>query len=125
MTRRLRGDRGSAGSLTLVLLVPVFCVLATMAVQAAMWGHTRSQARAVAHATAVMTARGEVLADSAVVAARASLDSIEGLDVDEVTISFVDGAVVAVVAGRAPGLIHGLASSIRVVESSPLEGWRP
>ena len=124
MTRRLRGDGGAAGSLTLVLLVPVFCVLATMAVQAAMWGHARSQVRAVAHATSVMTARGDVLADSAAVSARSSLASIEGLDVEEVTITTVDGAVVTVVAGHVPGLIRGLASSIRVVESSPLEGWR-
>ena len=125
MSRRLRSDTGAAGSLSLVLLVPVFCVLATMAVQAAMWGHARSQVRAVAHAAAVIAARSGVDSHIAEQSARQSLSSVDGLRVDVVDIESTNGYATASISGRVPGLVHGLSSEIAVIESVPVEGWRP
>ena len=59
-SRRMRGDEGAASSLTVVLLTPVFVVLAFATFQAAMWGHARTEARVIAHDTAALVARSGV-----------------------------------------------------------------
>ncbi len=125
MRRRACSDSGAAGSLTMVLLVPVFCVLATMAVQAASWGHSRSQVRAVAHATSVTAARGSVAVESAAASARASLSSIDGLEVESVVVVAENGFAATSVVGRVPGLVYGVGADIQIVEVVPIERWRP
>lgn len=125
MTRRMTSDTGAAGSLSMVLLVPVFCVLATMGVQAALWGYARSEVRAVARAASSMTARGAVSEPAAESSLRASLASIDGFDAHIVDVQQRNGVAVTRVAGQVPGLVHGLASTIDVTESVPIEGWRP
>ena len=59
-SRRMRGDEGAASSLTVVLLTPVFVVLAFAVFQAAMWGHARTEARVIARDTAALVARSGV-----------------------------------------------------------------
>ena len=125
MTRRMTSDTGAAGSLSMVLLVPVFCLLATMGVQAALWGYARSEVRAVARAASSMTARGVVSEPAAESSLRASLASVDGFDAHIVDVQQHNGVAVTRVAGRVPGLVHGLASTIDVTESAPIEGWRP
>ena len=66
------GDRGSA-SLAIVLLAPVLLVLMFAAFQAAMWNHTRTEARVVARETAVLVARDRLSTPQAVAAASVSL----------------------------------------------------
>ena len=53
-------DRGST-SLTIVLLAPVMLVLMFAGFQAAMWNHTRTEARVVARETAVLVAARQPL----------------------------------------------------------------
>ncbi len=52
-------DRGSA-SLTIVLLAPLLLVLMFAGFQAAMWNHTRTEARVIALETAVLVARDRI-----------------------------------------------------------------
>ena len=125
---RVRGERGAATSLSVALTVPLFCVLATMAVQAALWGHARTEARVAARETAVLVARRELDIASAVGALRrvitadAGIDELSSLRIDVVE----EASTVSVrVSGRVPGLVHGLSAPIDVLESMPLEGWRP
>ena len=65
-------DRGSA-SLTIVLLAPLLLVLMFAGFQAAMWNHTRTEARVIARETAVLVARDRLPAAQAAAAASASL----------------------------------------------------
>lgn len=108
----------------MVLLVPVFCVLATMAVQAAIWGHTRSQVRSVARAATVIAARGDVTPSAAAASVQSSLRSIDDVVVDSIEVSASGGNVVTVIRGRLSGLVHGVSVPIDVAESTPIEGWR-
>ena len=125
---RVRGDSGAATSLSVALTVPVFCVLATMAVQAALWGHARTEARVAAREAAVLVARRELDPESAsgalrrVITADAGVDDLSSLRIDVVE----EASTVSVrVSGRVPGLVHGLSAPIDVIESMPIEGWRP
>ena len=60
--RRCRDDRGST-SLAVALLTPLLVILMFAAVQAALWGHARTEARATARRTAALVARSGVSVD--------------------------------------------------------------
>jgi hypothetical protein len=123
----LAGDAGSATSLSMVLIVPVFCVLATMTVQAAMWGHARTEARVAARETAVLVARRDLDTESAAAALRRVIEAGSGVDhLSSLSVEVVEEAstVSVRVTGSMPGLVHGLAAPIDVVETMSLEGWR-
>ena len=63
-------DRGAA-SLTIVLLAPLLLILMFAGFQAAMWNHTRTEARVIARETAVLVARDHVPTPQAPAAALA------------------------------------------------------
>lgn len=120
---RARRDRGST-SLSLVMLTPVFVVIAFAAFQAAMWSHARTEARAVARDTAVQVARHGVSSFDAV-------DSAEGVlaadtDLGSANVAVVRDAdlVTVTVTGRAPGIIGGTSTGVTIVESVPVERFR-
>jgi hypothetical protein len=105
----------------------VFCVLATMAVQAASWGHARTEARVAARETAVLVARRDLDTTAAVGALRQVIGARSGIaDITDLTVEVMeDTSTVSVrVRGRVPGLVHGLSAPIDVVEVMPREGWR-
>jgi hypothetical protein len=117
-------DRGSA-SLTIVLLAPILVVLMFAAFQAAMWNHTRTEARVIARETAVLVARDGLSASEAAVAASASLanDSVlTGVDVSVASTAIV---VVVTISGDAPGILRGTSAPVRVTVAVSLEGWVP
>jgi len=124
MRRWSPSDRGSS-SLTTVILTPVFLVLALMAFQAALWTHARTEARAVARDAAALVARSggdpAEVASSATSVLRADTDLVDPI----VTVESNGSTVVVTVTGRAPGMVRGTASPVRVVEALPLEGFRP
>ena len=117
------GDRGST-SLTVALLTPVLVVLMFAGVQAALWGHARTEARSVARRTAVLVARAEVSPDDAAATARANLADDDLVAVD-VTIGRVGTDVVVTISGRAPGIIRGTGRDLSVTEAVPFEELVP
>jgi Flp pilus assembly protein TadG len=115
-------DRGSA-SLTIVLLAPLLLALMFAGFQAAMWNHTRTEARVIARETAVLVARDHLSSPQAAAAASASLarDSVltsVGVSVDS-TASFV----IVTITGDAPGVLRGTSAAVRVTVAVPVEGW--
>lgn len=120
---RLHGDRGST-SLTVALLTPIFVVLMFAAVQAALWGHARTEARVAAKSAAVQVARQGLSTGDARAAATANLADA-GIDDVVISISNGDGVVVVRVTGRAPGMLIGTSRSVTVVEAVPIEELTP
>ncbi len=122
---RLRGDRGAATSLAVALLTPMFVFLAFAAFQAALWSHTRTEARVIARDTAALVARSGVAADDA----RASAASVLAADTDlrdvSVSVDTAGGVVVVTVAGNAPGIIRGTTSALSVTSAVPVEEITP
>ncbi len=124
-----RRDRGSA-SLTVVLLTPVFVVIAFMAFQAAMWTNARTEARAAARDAAVLVARFGARPDDVEASTRAMLDGSSSLDVVHVDVPTlqqigVDGVVSVTVTARANGILVGTSTDISVTEAVPFEEFRP
>ncbi|WP_051071247.1 TadE family protein [Ilumatobacter coccineus] len=116
---RLDGDDGST-SLTVALLTPIFVVLMFAAVQAALWGHARTEARVAAKSAAVQVARQGSSADDARATAAANLADA-GIDDVEILITPGDGVVVVQVSGNARGILLGTSRRVRVVEAVPVE----
>lgn len=118
--RRARGDVGAATSLATALLAPVFVVLAFAAVQAALWGHARTEARVVARDTAALVARADVDPGDAEASARAALADTD-LHAIEVAVT-TDGDLVSVtIRGDAPGIVIGTSRRVAVTEAVPVE----
>lgn len=115
-----RRDAGST-SLTTVLLTPVFVVIAFAAFQAAIWGHTRTEARAVARDAASWVARSGRPPDAVREAAVATLRADSHLADPVVEIDARADLVVVTVRGRAPGIVRGTSSDVTVVEALPRE----
>jgi hypothetical protein len=115
-------DRGSA-SLTIVLLAPVMLVVMFAGFQAAMWNHTRTEARVIARETAVLVARDRLPESQARAAASASLAHDSVLSSVVVSIDSTATAVVVTITGDAPGVLRGTSSSVRVTVAVPVEGW--
>jgi len=111
--------------LTVVLLAPLLLVLMFAGFQAAMWNHARTEARVVARETAVLVARDHLAAGAAAQVARTSLAKDSVLSGPEVLVSSTDTAVVITITGRAPGLLRGTSSAVRVTAAVSREGWVP
>lgn len=117
-------DRGSA-SLTIVLLAPLLLVLMFAGFQAAMWNHTRTEARVIARETAVLVARDHISAPQAEAAAAASLANDSVLTAADVAVDTTATLVVVTITGDAPGVLRGTSAPIRVTVAVSLEGWMP
>lgn len=117
-------DRGAA-SLTIVLLAPMLLVLMFAGFQAAMWNHTRTEARVIARETAVLVARDRLPLSQAVTAATTSLANDSVLTGAHVSIDTTPAVVVVTITGDAPGLLRGTSAPVRVTAAVPLEGWVP
>lgn len=115
-------DLGSA-SLTIVLLAPLLVVLMFAGFQAAMWNHTRTEARVIARETAVLVARDRMPATQAATAASASLVHDSVLTRINVAVDTSATVVVVTITGDAPGMLRGTSAPVRVVVAVPLEGW--
>ena len=117
-------DRGSA-SLTIVLLAPLLLVLMFAGFQAAMWNHTRTEARVVARETAVLVARDRLSTPRAAAAAEASLAKDSVLTEVEVSVDTTASLVVVTITGTASGVLRGTSAPVRVTAAVSLEGWVP
>jgi Flp pilus assembly protein TadG len=115
-------DRGSA-SLTIVLLAPLLLVLMFAGFQAAMWNHTRTEARVVAREAAVLVARDHLSASQAVAAASATLANDSVLTGVNVSVDATGTAVIVTITGNAPGVIRGTSAPVRVSVAVSLDGW--
>jgi hypothetical protein len=93
--------------------------------QAAMWNHTRTEARVIARETAVLVARDRLSAPQATAAAASSLASDSLLTHVNVTIGTTTTAVVVTISGHAPGVLRGTSAAVSVSVAVPLEGWVP
>lgn len=115
-------DRGST-SLSVVLVAPILVVLMFAGFQAALWNHARAEARVVARSTAVLVARDGLPTAQAT---QLALDSLaQRLARADVSVRSVDGNVVVVVAGDAPGILRGTSRGLVVTVALPIEGWVP
>jgi hypothetical protein len=120
------GDRDvGAVSLTIVLLAPVLVLLMFAGFQAAMWNHTRTEARVIARETAVLVARDRVPAAQASAAASLSLAVDSLLTAARVSIDATPNAVIVTISGDAPGVLRGTSAPVRVTVAVPVEGWVP
>jgi hypothetical protein len=117
-------DRGSA-SLTIVLLAPLLLVLMFAGFQAAMWNHTRTEARVIARETAVLVARDGLSAPQATAAASASLATDSVLTGANVSVDVHGETIVVTITGDAPGVLRGTSAPVRVTVALPREGWVP
>ena len=117
-------DRGSA-SLTIVLLAPVLLMLMFAGFQAAMWNHTRTEARVIARETAVLVARDRLPATQAIASASRSLADDSVLSRARVSVDTTATLVTVTITGNAPGLLRGTSAAVRVIVVVPLEGWVP
>lgn len=123
--RRATGDRGTATSLSVALLTPMFVFLAFAAFQAAMWSHAKTEARVIARDTAALIARSAVPADDATASARAVLEADTDLRNVQVVASTSTGVVSVTVSGEAPGIIRGTSTSVAVTSAVPVEELTP
>ena len=117
-------DIGSA-SLTIVLLAPLLVVLMFAGFQAAMWNHTRTEARVIAREAAVLVARDRLPPPQAAAAASVSLANDSVLSGANVSVHSTATLVVVTIIGNAPGLLRGTSSPVNVTVAVPLEGWVP
>jgi hypothetical protein len=119
-TRRGIDDPGST-SLSVVLLMPVFIVLAFAAWQSALWSHARTEARVAARDTAALVARSNANAGSAAAATASVLASDTALRNIDVTITEAGGIVVVTIYADAPGIMAGTSRSVSVTVAVPVE----
>ena len=129
------GSDGGSASLQIVILTPVFLLIAMAAFQASIWSHQRTLARAVAREAVTLVAQGGQTATESEQAALAMMQADRMLDRPTVTIRFQPDAhqirqpnsttVVATITGTAPGILIGTGVSVTVTEVLPLEGWQP
>lgn len=118
------GDRGAV-SLTIILLAPVMVILMFAGFQAAMWNHTRTEARVIARETAVLVARDRMPSSQAAAAASLSLANDSVLIGSNVAINTTPTVVIVTITGDAPGVLRGTSAPVRVTVAVPLEGWVP
>lgn len=118
------GDLGAV-SLTIILLAPVMVILMFAGFQAAMWNHTRTEARVIARETAVLVARDRMPSSQAAAAALLSLANDSVLTGSNVAINTTPTVVIVTITGDAPGVLRGTSAPVRVTVAVPLEGWVP
>ena len=124
--RELRHDDvGVATTVSLVLMLPVLTLMLFAAVQAALWNHARTEARAMARATAALVARAGANPTDAAHDAESNLSARSDLNNVDVTITITSGGatVVVRVTGNAPGIVVGTTSTVDVEVAMPVEGW--
>lgn len=119
----LDGRDIGAASLTIILLAPLLLVLMFAGFQAAMWNHTRTEARVIARETAVLIARDHVTMPQAASAAKLSLANDSVLTDTRVTIDTSATVVIVTISGDAPGVLRGTSAPVRVTVAVPFEGW--
>jgi predicted short-subunit dehydrogenase-like oxidoreductase (DUF2520 family) len=119
-----RVDRGSA-SLAVVLTAPILVVLMFVGFQAAMWNHTRTEARVVARETAVLVARDGVSTGQAKQLAVTTLVNDSLLDGVTVTVTQHPQVVIVTISGNAPGLLRGTQRRLSVTATVNRETWVP
>ena len=112
-----------AASLTIILLAPLLLVLMFAGFQAAMWNHTRTEARVIARETAVLIARDHVSVPQASSAASLSLATDSVLTETQVSIDTTATVVIVTIIGSAPGVLRGTSAPVWVRVAVPLEGW--
>lgn len=117
-------DRGST-SLTIVLLAPLLLLMMFAGFQAAMWNHTRTEARVIARETAVLVARDHLSPGEAEAAALTSLGNDSVLSKATVKVTPTTTDVVVTITGNAPGILRGTSAGVTVTVAVPLEGWVP
>ena len=117
-------DRG-ATSLAVVLLTPLFIVLAFAAVQAALWSHARTEARVIARDTAALIARSAVGDGDAQATARTILEADSDLTDVTIEVDRSNGVVAVTVDAMAPGILRGTSVEVRVTEALPVEELTP
>jgi hypothetical protein len=115
-------DIGSA-SLTIVLLAPLLLILMFAGFQAAMWNHTRTEARVIARETAVLVARDRLPASQASAAASTALANDGVLTGTAVSVEKTATVVVVTISGQAPGVLRGTSAPVSVTVAVALEGW--
>ncbi len=123
--RSPRSLDGGSASLTTVLLIPIFVLLAFVAFQAALFSHARTEARVIASEAAALVGRGGVSTHVAQVWAERVLRSESDLGRPSVSIKEKGGVVTVTITGRAPGIVRGTSVDIRLSEALPIEGFRP
>ena len=137
-----RSDSGGV-SLSAVLLLPLVLVLCTAGLQAVLWNHTSAVSRAVVRHELLRVAHGVESPDDA---RRAVIERLgANTDLNDVMVEIVvtprgaDGietslggattrgaAVVTMrVSGSVMGIIPVTRAPVEIVESLPVEGWRP
>jgi len=118
-------DVGAATTVSLVLMLPVLTLLLFAAVQAALWNHARTEARAMARATAALVARAGANPVDAERDAEANLAARTDMNNVNVTITLTAGgeSVVVRVTANAPGIVVGTTSTVDVEVAMPVEGW--
>ena len=125
MTDEPRDRDGGSASLTIVLLAPLLLVLMFAGFQAAMWNHTRTEARVIARETAVLIARDRLPKPQAVAAATDSLTRDSVLSGARVSVDSTTTVVTVTITGDAPGVLRGTSARVQVTVAVPLEGWVP
>ncbi len=123
MTKHSDDSDCGSSSLTIVLLAPVLLVLMFAGFQAAMWNHTRTEARVIARETAVLVARDGLPAPQAAAAASASLANDSVLTDVHVSVDSTATLVIVTITGDAPGVLRGTSAPVRVSAAVSLEGW--
>ena len=120
-------DRGAASTVSLVLMLPVLVLLLFAAVQAALWNHARTDARAMARATAALVARSGANPIDAEHDAEVNLTGHSDLTNVHVTVTVapeIGGSTVVVrITGEAPGILIGTSNSVDVRVAVPVEAW--
>ena len=109
----------------MVLLTPLFVVVAFAGFQAAMWSHVRAEARAAARDVAAQVARSGNDPGLVESAWEASLTQNSALTDPDVVIDDRGEIVVVTVTATAPGVVRGTATRVEVTEALPIEGFRP
>jgi len=117
----LRGSAGTSSSLATVIMTPIVVVLALASVQAALWGHARTEARVVAQETAALVARAAVAPDQAERIAVDLLGTQGDLRNVEVSISEDPSMVLVSVSAQAPGIVRGTFAAVSVRAVAPTE----
>ena len=108
-------------------MLPVLTLLLFAAVQAALWNHARTEARAMARATAALVARSGANPVDAERDAEANLSARTDMTNVNViiTVAPAGDSVMVRVTGEAPGIVVGTTRSVDVEVAMPVEGWSP
>lgn len=103
--------------------MPVLTLLLFAAIQAGLWNHARTYARAQARTTAADIARGGAHPADAEINAERNLAARADLRDVDVTVTVAGEQVTVTITAEAPGILIGTTSSMTVAAVMPIEGW--